>query len=270
MRKLAVRLNRLIVMEEIKLPTWMRTKVLKVCNYLLYPEFRRRNYGHAFRRTIVRTFIGTFIYMFAMLALSLISDQHKLAEKDQAILSEKRKVVFLNDSAMQYMYNQVVDSVENSADYKRYQIFVKTGELIPKNTMTAEHLKTVLETSETKNIPLSIYVRVIKHESGFDSGAVNPASGAFGYMQLLPSTWRGLSSAMKLTNETAVNNLLAGGYFLSREFQYWSHRGRNKREAWEMALASYAVGDSLTVALDRVPESAQDYVNFVMKTYSNN
>ena len=47
--------------------------------------------------------------------------------------------------------------------------------------------------------------------------------------------------------------------------KYWYKRRNDRQEAWEMALACYAMGDSIPRAIGRVPDSVKDYVNYVMK-----
>jgi soluble lytic murein transglycosylase-like protein len=117
-------------------------------------------------------------------------------------------------------------------------------------------------------IPLSIFLKVIFFESTFDSAAVNKNSGAFGYMQLMPRTFKSIYNKLELVGgKTTVNNLICGGYLLKQNFDYWYKRNKTKKESWELALACYVMGDSLPKALGRMPRSKEvtTYVNNILK-----
>jgi soluble lytic murein transglycosylase-like protein len=137
--------------------------------------------------------------------------------------------------------------------------------MVPEN-VPDNHLTAIKNNAEKMGIPLSIYVRVINHESRFDSSATNSSSGAMGYMQLMPGTFRHFYDVLSLRGgNTALNNLMCGSRLLKQNYDYWYKRKNNQEEAWQMALACYAMGDSLPRALGRVPESVKGYVNYVMQ-----
>ena len=149
------------------------------------------------------------------------------------------------------------------------KILLESGILVP-NRVPISHLRSMIHNADSFRIPLSIYIRMIKHESEFDSCALNE-SGAFGYCQLLPSTFdkwsRKLSIIGKKINKSSSNNLLLGAMILRREFNIWKKGSDNEKHTWELAVAAYEQGDLMVKDSNGVPFPAKNYVKYIMYKY---
>jgi len=237
--------------------------IISVLNYYLYPEFRKFNIP--FRKYFKWTGISTATYLFGAILLNNFVLMNDVKNRDAELHTSKKHISVLYKDAKSLVFDECLDSVSNTKEYIRFLIFAKSGIVVPKN-VPEEHLTAIKENSEKMGIPLSIYVKVIQHESRFDSSAVNPTSGAFGYMQMMPRTFNHIYDILSLNGgRTATNNLMCGCKLLKQSHDYWYKRKNNTKQAWEMALACYAMGDSLPRAMGRVPEAVRDYVNYIIK-----
>lgn len=245
-----------------------RTKLedlqVRALHYYLFPEFRTRDYGKYLRQGFRYILTGSLIY-FGMAMMVDINYLHsEIDRRDSKLDIAYNKIEFLNNDARTFVYEAVKDSFMRTEDFLRYKIYEETGLIIPPK-VSEEHLQTMWDNAKNNDIPLSIYLRVIQHESNFDSTAVNKTSGAFGFMQTMPTTFNHLYGALKLQGgRTAVNNLKVGAELLRKNFAYWMGKRQDSTDAWEMALACYAMGDSLPRAINRVPSGVQDYIDYVM------
>lgn len=237
--------------------------IISVCEYILYPEFRKKQIQ--FKRIFKWSAILATIYFFGAISLNNYVMSTVVDDKDKELQRSYEEISTLYGNAKGIVFDECLDSLKNSQDYIRFVIYAKSGILVPA-TVPDEHLLAIKHNAEKMKIPLSIYVRVIHHESRFDSSAVNKTSGAMGYMQMMPRTFNHIYEVLSLKGgNTALNNLACGSKLLKQSYDYWYKKKNDQDEAWQMALACYAMGDSLPRALGRVPSSVKDYVNYVMK-----
>lgn len=240
--------------------SWTDRQATAVVHYLLFPEFRKRSY----RKYLTRVVYGLLLYsaLSVVVEASRISDTLDLRNKE--LYTAYNKIDFIMEHAFKYVYGQVQDSFLVSDAYLRYKMHKETGITVPKK-VSSVHLQTIATLAEKNDLPLKIYLRVIYHESSFDSTAVNKTSGAFGYCQTMPSTFDYLYDKLNLEGgRTAINNLTIGASLLSKEYKYWRKRRNTSMAAWEMALACYAMGAKVPRELDAVPEVVRPYVDYVL------
>ena len=243
-----------------------RRLVLRALTYVLYPEFRRKEFF--LRRKLRRLLVMSFAITFFLMVIEIVSFEGRIGFVRHRLRGAEKRIDSLVIDAKTIVYRDVMDSLLRSADYLRYEIYKETGMIIP-NKVSGPHLVSIVLESRSRSIPLKIMLRVIKRESGFDSTAVNPTSRAWGYMQTVNGTFNAFYQSMHLQGgKTTTNNIKVGAARLKYGFDYWSSRRSNENEKWELALACYAMGDSLPRALNRVPDGVKDYVNYVM--YGNN
>jgi soluble lytic murein transglycosylase-like protein len=97
---------------------------------------------------------------------------------------------------------------------------------------------------------------VIEHESRFQPGATNPASGAAGLMQLMPATAKGLGVANPYD---PAQNIWGGAHLLSTQLQHFHGDLR-------LALAAYSAGAGAVEHYGGVPPYAEttQFVNWMM------
>ncbi len=243
--------------------SWFKKKIMiPILEYHLFPEFRKRTFP--IKKIFKWSTISSVVYFIAAVIINNFVLMDSLKDKDYELKNSYSEISNLYNNAKTVVYDECMDSVKNSEDYVRFLIYSKSGIIVPKN-VPATHLEAIRKNAEKTGIPLSIYVRVIYHESGFDSSATNPSSSASGYMQLTSSTFKHFYDVLSLKGgNTAINNLICGSTLLKQNHEYWYKRMNDQEKAWQMALACYAIGDSLPRILGKVPESAQNFVNYVM------
>ena len=236
---------------------------ISLISYHLFPEFRRRNYP------VRKIFVWTLsVVLFSIFGISLFKNYehaHVLHMKNNEINSLYKRVNVLEHDAKRVVYEEMHDSLLNSASYIRCKIYERSGIVVPSH-MPDDHIRLFAKNSRDKKVPVVIYARIIEHESKFHPDAVNDVSGAFGYMQTMPHTFNNVCKRLNLDGrKTPENNLLVGADMLGRGFERWYKKKNDPKYAWEMTLACYAMGDSLPSQLGRVPESVRPFVNYVLK-----
>lgn len=266
MRNKLLTIYRDVAMERYSLPTSIRSFLERALFFILFPEFRKDLNMKGFLSWCGFSFIAYLVFAMTVNNYVLSNDAES---SEQKLKAAYKNIEFLNSNAKSFLYNEAIDSLKTSAEYLRFEIFKKTGIAVPEK-VSREHLLAMSQLSRKNQIPLSIYLRLVKQESGFDSSIVNPASGAFGYMQVLPSTFKHIAGVLSLAGgHTAINNLMCGTEYLKNEYAFWIKR-KNPREAWEMSLACYTLGDSLPRVINKVPPGVLNYVNNIMKGYNEN
>jgi len=125
-------------------------------------------------------------------------------------------------------------------------------------------------------IPYTIYFRLIDKESGYKFIPNHGGSGAFGYMQLMPYTFKAYSKKLGLSGgHTKRNNVLVGSYMLYKNHKDWMERGKTDYNAWKFALAEYNAGESKMIIRNDngdkigyyIPNYTKSYINYIMKYY---
>ena len=233
---------------------------IKAFEYYLYPDFRKVKIP--FNKIFKWTLASSFFYLFFAVLLNNFILQNTAKNKDEELKRSYLEISKLYTDSKSIVFNECLDSMKNSKEYIRYLIYQNSGIVIPK-TVPENHLVAIKKNAEKAGIPLSIYVKVIRHESRFDSSAHNP-SGAHGYMQMMPGTFKHFYEILSLKGgNTALNNLKCGSQLLKQNYDYWYKKKKDPEEAWRMALACYAMGDSLPRALGRVPAAVEGYVNHI-------
>lgn len=180
-----------------------------------------------------------------------------------------------------YEKNHKIDSLSEylkSREYVEY-IIRKRSKLNSPNMLSRvddDILFLMRDQADKYKIPYTIYFRLIEKESGFKFIPNNTGSGAFGYMQLMPATFRSYAKIMNLKGgHTKENNVLIGSYMLHRTFTKWKKKGKSDKEAWKFTLSEYNTGivnlqvknEEGKVIGHRTPTFTHSYINFIMKHY---
>lgn len=126
-------------------------------------------------------------------------------------------------------------------------------------------------------IPYNMFFSIVDKESGFLSIPNKDGSGAFGYMQLMPKTFKNYYKKLHLKGgHTPSNNIKVGAYYIYEINKRWSHKFKNKKTVWTWTLAEYEAGlgglqvkDSITgkVINYHIPEQCYIGIDKVMKNY---
>jgi len=157
----------------------------------------------------------------------------------------------------------------NSREWKEFVISKESNIDIPKSL--PDSIFFIMERERVKNkIPHSIYWRLIQKESSFRM-VENKSSGAYGYMQVMPSTFFYFSDSVGVCDMTKPeNNIIMGSYILKRNFEKFKKRGFSEEKSWELALSSYNAGMSRVINagynIPNIPETKK-YVSFIIKEF---
>lgn len=130
------------------------------------------------------------------------------------------------------------------------------GVKIP-STIDIKHLELMETTANYYDIPLRLFLRMIYAESEFKPRATS-YKGAFGYLQLMPSTYTRYKDNLFIKHKTPENNIRIGGLILKDLKQQY--------KSWKMALVAYNSGPN-GVKNNKYLQFKETvkYVNFVMK-----
>lgn len=180
-----------------------------------------------------------------------------------------------------YSKNKEIDSLENylsSKEYLEFKIYEKShlnNFKLSISRVDYNILKTMIEHADKNEIPYTIYFRLIDMESGFNFIS-NKKSGARGYMQLMPKTFRLYYKRLDLNGgHNRENNIIIGSYMLKETYNKWMGRINNDKIAWEYTLAEYNTGivnmqiknEEGKVMGHFIPNYTKKYINFIMRYY---
>ena len=229
--------------------------LIKLAEWFIYPEFRRVSITKL-KKAIKFVIIGFIIYQLSLFLTDFKESREKV-KLYYYLLTEQR------DKALEIYFAEAMDSVRNTPEYMRFQIYNETGIEVPKK-LPARIMRVMIDECERNEVPLKIAIKVMRTESRFDSSAVSPV-GAFGYMQLMPATFSSLYKKHKLEGgRTTTNNVILGIRMLGDLYKKWKEKKPDK--AWELALASYNAGPGIVDSLGGVPpyKETQNYIQKIL------
>lgn len=147
----------------------------------------------------------------------------------------------------------------------RERIFNETGLKIPKH-VPKDHVRLIYSEAKKQQIPLKILVKVIRVESNFKADALNRNTGAKGYMQLMPSTYKLYRKKLKL-DISPISNIKIGAFYLKEMYNIWDRVNYTEDKKWRLALASYNAGINNVIKIKKVPNIKEtiDFVNFIIE-----
>ncbi len=242
--------------------TKLSNYITKLLELYLFPEF---NNGNRIIKKTKSIIWWLCVYFFVATSVSYELLSKEFVKQSKELIRSYGEVRYLNKHAKQIVYAECVDSLKKSAEQIRLDTYFKIGIIIPED-VPGNHIVAMKQFSEERGIPFSIFMKLVQQESGFDSAAINTTSGAFGYMQMMPTTFKYYYDMMCLQGgKTPLNNMMCGAEMLKQKFNYWYKRRGNKREAWRMTLACYAMGDKVPQEIGKVPGIVDGYVNNIMR-----
>jgi len=232
---------------------YVRLQIVDLLCWFIYPEFRRRS---RFIDLLARNkfvLISSLFFLFwttGMFKLGKISGFYESdvqivelkdsLDKQNDILYQTNELMYLKDSTI----SQLRDKMNSRAYYE--EVIKRDCHLRHPDNLSKLPDKvffTIIDEIERYQIPYTIFFRVIDHESGFKFIANAQGSGAFGYCQVIPSTFRSVSRKLGFTEHNEVNNIKAGAYVLRSNFDIYRRKGLSVRESWFHALVAYSGGN---------------------------
>lgn len=177
------------------------------------------------------------ILLFVMMMLLIIGTYIYIEGTAQAETSK------VNQSPVQIVY----ELYKQQAAYNKKQIIreVLMGSGIKEN-LCAEIAETIVEESNKTNIPVEMYLAIMKKESTFRSRAVSPAY-AKGIMQIQGGTWDAYveKHSLPVTKKDIFQpqaNIMVASVILKELYDYYAKEGYQEQEIWHYVLAAYYGG----------------------------
>jgi soluble lytic murein transglycosylase-like protein len=130
-----------------------------------------------------------------------------------------------------------------------------------------EVAKAVIEQSEKTNIPVTIFLAIMKKESNFSVDARSPVN-AMGIMQIHPVTWDAYAKKLNLQGSRnkafePSSNIMVSAAILSDLLDYYRRQGYREPLLWDYVLSAYYAGSgSVRRGLN---ENHRQYVERVRK-----
>ena len=115
-----------------------------------------------------------------------------------------------------------------------------------KNNLCEVIAETIVEESNKTDIPVEMYLAIMKKESAFRSNAVSSAN-AKGIMQIQGGTWNAYVEKYNLpVNREDIfmpeANIMVASVILKELYDYYAKRGYQEQEIWNYVLAAYFGG----------------------------
>lgn len=215
----------------------------------------------------------TAAIIFYMLLITAIAvfDTVRLDEVNKELYRVKR------ESSVK---DSTISQLKASIDTREYREYLVWRDMELKHFRNLTELpdsifNLIFQQADSNCIPLPIFLGVIDRESGFKFIPNSEGSGAMGYMQLMPKTFKALSKKIGVHGgHTPMNNIRVGAFYLRTNYLFWLKRLGDDESAWRHALAEYAVGRGGMQFFGRdstisyhIPEKTVNGINKVMKNY---
>ena len=171
-----------------------------------------------------------------------------------------------NRQSTSVVVQQIDSSVINKTDHEslRATAYRESGIKVPEG-IPYETLKYMFDRCEEKDIPVSIFFRLVYAESGFDS-TVTSYAGATGFCGIMPQTFDIWSKRLNISGKTCRNNILISTELLRYLNDKFKHMG--ERRSWELTLASYNAGIGRVAAAGyNIPDikETHNYIRIILK-----
>jgi hypothetical protein len=244
---------------------------------ILHPEFRR---SWNFKNIIYLNRYGIvfFILIASLLIISFfigksfnnryISDlENKIVDRDSTINYLNQNISF-KDSTIYSLSNEL-----KSRSYIQYKVIQESKiEHINNLKLVPDSIFFLMVSQADKyKIPYVIFFRIMEKESKFQFIANKEGSGAFGYMQIVPSTFSIYYKKLNLKGgHTQANNIIVSANLIHSIREFWKTKFKDDRKIWEYTLAEYGCGRRSMMDGNGgyfIPEYAKAGINYVMKFY---
>lgn len=263
--------------------TNLQNQLIHVLGWILYPEVRKQSSLSTVIRqnsAVVTVFLILSFWSFGFFSILgsdkfepqtddiLIQDTTAIVYNDTIMVQEVRKPVRVkkkkkNVNKNLYVEKEVIvrretiDSLQSDSTLIEIRETMgdrKYLETIIQRDCNLRHFQnlqrlsdeiffTMIAEIEKWGIPYTIFFRVVDHESGFRFIPNAGGSGAFGYCQVMPGTFRSISRTLGLSGHTEINNIKAGAYLLKYNYNRHIKRGLSERDAWFQSLVDYSGGN---------------------------
>jgi hypothetical protein len=226
---------------------YIKGSLLLISNWYLYPEFRRNNLLLSLIQLNRLPLLLTTLFIIWTITFFSFGRNSNFNKVKQLQTELSKTNIELESSAKLIHYKQsVIENIRfqvGSREYYEYIIKKDCHLRNPDNLskLSDEIFFTMIEEIEKNKIPYTIFFRLIDFESGF-TYLTNPSSGAYGYCQILPSTFIIGCKHLNLKENSPINNIKIGVWVLKYGFNRWKDKGLSDKEAWFNSLVDYSGG----------------------------
>lgn len=254
----------------------VRWQLHSIINYILYPEFRgswslrKIIYSNRFSIITVKLLIICLISSFFV---GKAVSRYKIRQLSDNINTKDSVISDLLSGSIKKSSKIVSLSTElRSRTYLEFKIIKesKIEHIDNFRTVPDSIFFLMIDEADKYNIPYVIFFRVMEKESKFQFVKNTEGSTAFGYMQVVNSTFSKYYQKLKLKNgHTQGNNIRVAANLISSIHSFWVGKFKNERTVWEYTLAEYGCGRQPMISGDGyiIPESVKPGINYVMKYY---
>ena len=260
-------LKKLLIKNLMSVKSSYRTRSLLI--WSIFPELRTKQVNEETLRSIkILAKNLTILILFILSAFSLGYTSHLIKSLDTYKQSKEKSIIIDSLKLLSSKKDSVIRSLREvsiSRDYWNWKIISETGikEVTSFKKLSDTVVYECLNQCQILDIPIKIFFRIMERESRFQFIKNKTGSGAFGYMQVMPGTFKLWYKKLKLTGgHNQINNIIVSANLLSSSYQFWKS---TKSEAWRWALAEYACGREPLLKLGRIPDEVIPGIEKVLK-----
>jgi hypothetical protein len=223
----------------------IKLQIISLLSWFIYPEYRQSNsfFSVLKQNRFILTIIGSFVlwtsgfFTFGKL-MSIPEQTYKYVFVKQ--YEEKSIKTNYNPSVRKFLQKVIIEdcNIENKNELKRLpdHVFYSMIDEINKN-----------------EIPYVIFFKVVDHESGFQFISNSEGSGAMGYCQIMPATFKLFKKRAGVSSHTPISNIKMGAFLLKDRYNYHRSTGKGNDMSWFLSLKDYAGGkDSMAKEIIKI------------------
>ena len=181
-------------------------------------------------------------------------------------------------------YSDIEDNVIKNYEIKRIgrEFYLKDliqeieteSEITIPDYVDIKYVEYMYDLSKKLNLPTRMVFRLVYKESDFVDTIVS-RRGAYGFMQVMPSTDKLYNKALQLDTLKLDNNeknIYIGMHILKNMYDYWINKGKPDSYSWKLTLACYNAGIGTVLYYNGIPPYKEtiSYIRFVLKEHSIN
>lgn len=233
---------------------YLRHHLINFLVWFLYPEFRTKNKVVDFifkNKFLIALGVSFILWTTGLLSLGIFLSFHEKTDKINQLeykLDKQNDLLFYSNRIM-LRKNLTINQLRKEMDSREYLQYIIQRDCHLQHYTHLTKLSddvffTIIDEVEKYQIPFTIFFRVIDHESGFQFIPNSTGSGALGYCQVMPLTFKSVAERLGFKKHDHITNIKTGAFVLRENFDIFHKKGFNVKESWFKALIAYSGGDT--------------------------